>query len=434
MRVSTAADTAVRSAHRPSSRWAWALVIVGGLGFVLVAWLRVPWHWLPDGRQLTPVSPSDAFTRAQLARAESYSSAQRLLSLSSYAVSLLVTFGLGFSPLGARLLGRLRGWWWVRVTLGCFVLLLLGEVVTLPFALAIRRNALRAGLTNQDLAGWLRDDLLGLLVSTVFTAVGALVLIGLARRVPRAWPLCAGLLSALLVVLGSFVYPVAVEPLFNSFRSLPDGPLRTSILHLADVEHVKVDDVLVADASRRTTSLNAYVTGFGSTRRVVLYDNTVNDLKQPEIESVVAHELGHARHDDVLLGTVLGASGAALGVGLLALLVARPGVRRRSGITGVADPRAVALLLALTAAASFLASPVENTISRAIEARADLAALDATSDPAAFVQLQKRLAISSLQEPDPPAWDQFWFGSHPTAVQRIGMARTLEKMDDEGAR
>ena len=82
-------------------------------------------------------------------------------------MSLLVTFGLGLSPLGARLLGRLRGWWWVRVTLGCFVLLLLGEVVTLPFALLIRRNALAGGLTHQDLAGWLRDDLLGLLVSTV---------------------------------------------------------------------------------------------------------------------------------------------------------------------------------------------------------------------------------------------------------------------------
>jgi STE24 endopeptidase len=429
--VSTVDDAA---AGREAQRWAWLLVLVGGLGFVLVAWLLVPWHWLPDGRQITPVSPSEAFTHRQLVRADSYSSAQRTLSLTSYGVSLLVTFGLGFTPLGARLLGRLRGWWWVRVTLGCFLLLLIGELVTLPLALAIRHNALQAGLTNQDLAGWLRDDLVGLLVSTVFTAIGAMVLIGLARRLPRVWPLCAGVLSALLVVLGSFVYPLVVEPLFNRFTSLPAGPLRTSILRLAAVEHVRVDDVLVADASRRTTSLNAYVTGFGSTRRVVLYDNTVNDLKQAEIESVVAHELGHARHDDVLLGTVLGACGAALGVGLLGLIVARPGVRRRSGITGMADPRAVALLLALTAAASFLASPVENTISRAIEARADLSALDATRDPVAFVELQKQLAISSLQQPAPPEWDQLWFGSHPTPVQRIGMARTLAKAYDEGAR
>ena len=420
--------------ERSARTWAWVLVLLGGLGFVLVAWLRVPWQWLPDGQQITPVSPSEVFTHAQLVRADDYASAQRTLSLTSYAVSLLVTFVLGFTPLGARLLGRLRGWWWVRVTLGCLLLLLLGQVVTLPLALLIRRNALRAGLTNQNLADWLRDDLVGLLVSTAFTAIGALVLIGLARRLPSIWPLCAGVLSALLVVLGSFVYPLVVEPLFNTFTSLPSGSLRTSILRLADVEHVKVDDVLVADASRRTTSLNAYVTGFGSTRRVVLYDNTVNDLKQAEIESVVAHELGHARNDDVLLGTILGACGAALGVGLLALIVSLPGVRRRAGITGIADPRAVALLLALTAAGSFLASPVENTISRAIEARADLSALEATRDPDAFVELQKRLAISALQQPAPPAWNQFWFGTHPTAVQRIGMARTFAKAPDEVAR
>jgi STE24 endopeptidase len=136
----------------------------------------------------------------------------------------------------------------------------------------------------------------------------------------------------------------------------------------------------------------------------------------------------------VLLGTALGACGAALGVGLLALIVSLPGVRRRAGVTGIADPRAVALLLALTAAGSFLASPIENTISRAIEARADLSALDATRDPDAFVELQKRLATSSLQQPAPPAWNQFWFGTHPTAVQRIGMARTFAKASDEVAR
>jgi len=411
-----------------------AVAVVGAVIFVTLTVVLVPWHPVPGGGPSSLPAPDTVLSPEQLARAEAYAGPARWLGWSSLLVSLVVVCWLGFTEAGARLVGRLRGWWWVRVTLGCFLLLLIGELVTLPLALAIRHNALQAGLTNQDLAGWLRDDLVGLLVSTVFTAIGAMVLIGLARRLPRVWPLCAGVLSALLVVLGSFVYPLVVEPLFNRFTSLPAGPLRTSILRLAAVEHVRVDDVLVADASRRTTSLNAYVTGFGSTRRVVLYDNTVNDLKQAEIESVVAHELGHARHDDVLLGTVLGACGAALGVGLLGLIVARPGVRRRSGITGMADPRAVALLLALTAAASFLASPVENTISRAIEARADLSALDATRDPVAFVELQKQLAISSLQQPAPPEWDQLWFGSHPTPVQRIGMARTLAKAYDEGAR
>src|SRR5206468_3731899 len=120
-------------------------------------------------------------------------------------------------------------------------------------------------------------------------------------------------------------------PLFNHFTPLPDGELRTQVLALAEQEHVRVDDVLVADASQRTTTLNAYVSGFGSSRRVVVYDNLLDDLDRREVLSVVAHELGHARHDDVLTGSVLGAAGALVGVGLLALLAGSGG--------GVGDPR-----------------------------------------------------------------------------------------------
>jgi STE24 endopeptidase len=179
---------------------------------------------------------------------------------------------------------------------------------------------------------------------------------------------------------------------------------------------VRVDDVLVADASRRTTTLNAYVSGFGSSRRVVVYDNLVNDVDDREILSIVAHELGHARHDDVLTGSLLGAAGALLGVGLLGLLV---GGQTR----GPADPRQVPRVLALVAIATLLASPVENSISRRIETRADVASLRATKDPEAFSEVQKELALTSLADPTPYAWSQFWFGSHATTLQRIALAR-----------
>ena len=239
--------------------------------------------------------------------------------------------------------------------------------------------------------------------------------------------LWGGILGGLLVVLGSFVYPVVVEPLFNSFTPLPAGPLRTEILHLARVEKVHVSDVLVADASRRTTTLNAYVSGFGSTRRVVLYDNLVKDEPRSETLAVVAHELGHARHQDVLSGTALGAAGAVVGSGLLGLVMSRRRLLLRAGAGGPAAPEAVALLLALAAAGSLLASPVENTISRAIEARADRASIAATGDYPAFDRMQKQLAVRSLSDPTPPAWSQLWFGSHPTALQRIGMADALQR-------
>ena len=165
-----------------------------------------------------------------------------------------------------------------------------------------------------------------------------------ARRSPRRWPLWAGLAGALLTVLGSWVYPVVVEPLFNHFTPLPHGDLRTKILALAKKEHVQVSDVLVADASRRTTTLNAYVSGFGSTRRVVLYDNLVDDVPERETLVVVAHELGHAHHNDVVLGTALGATGVVFASGLLGLLFSRRRLLDRAGVPDPGQPEVVALL------------------------------------------------------------------------------------------
>src|SRR5690606_30084107 len=133
---------------------------------------------------------------------------------------------------------------------------------------------------------------------------------GCARRWPRAWPAVTGGLLGGLVLLGSFVYPVLVEPLFNDFEPLGGGELREEIFALADAEGVHIDDVLVADASRRTTRLNAYVSGYGATRRVVVYDTLVETLPRDQALSVVAHELAHARHRDVVTGSVLGATGA----------------------------------------------------------------------------------------------------------------------------
>ena len=229
-------------------------------------------------------------------------------------------------------------------------------------------------------------------------------------------------------MLGSFVYPVLVEPLFNDFTPLQDGPLRAGVLQLAEDEGVHVDDVLVADASRRTTTLNAYVSGFGGTRRVVLYDNLVRGVPREEALSVVAHELAHARHDDVLHGSLLGAAGAVPGIGLLGLVLGRATARRaaRPEMQNTAgDPAVVPRVLALVAVAGLLASPVQNGISRKIETRADVDAIVATGDPEAFVELQQQLATRSLADLTSPAWSQFWFGSHPTTRERIAIAGWL---------
>jgi STE24 endopeptidase len=400
-------------------RVALAVTVLAGLGFVLVAALWVPWHPVPGG-PVQDVPVGSVFSAAEIARAEHFARWARVWSWSSLAVSLLVVCLLGFSDLGRRLVARLPGRWWVQVVLAVALVLLVGRVATLPLDLAAQAHRRDHGLSTQSWAGYLSDVGRGWGVNVLVTSLAMLVLVGCARRWRRAWPAVAGPALAGLVVLGSFAYPVLVEPMFNTFTPLPDSSLRTAVLDLAEREGVPVDEVLVADASRRTTTLNAYVSGFGSTRRVVLYDTLVDDLPQDQALSVVAHELAHARHRDVVLGTALAGLGVAFGVGLLGLVAGLGRSRRELG-----EPTVVPWVLAVVAVGTLLASPVQNLVSRQIETRADVDALLATRDGPAFVAMQRELALRSLNDPTPPAWSQLWFGSHPTVLRRLAIAERL---------
>ncbi|HZX08747.1 M48 family metalloprotease, partial [Kribbella sp.] len=200
---------------------------------------------------------------------------------------------------------------------------------------------------------------------------------------------------------------------FNHFTSMPAGALRNDFLKLADADGVPVKDVLVADASKRTTALNAYVSGFGSTRRLVVYDTLLKDTPPAQIRLVVAHELGHAAEDDVLHGTLIGVLGTAFGITVLYLLL---GAR-------MADPRRTGLFVALVVAATTLASPVQNLVSRKIEARADYHSLRLTNDPQDFVAMQRDLAVRNISGLDPSGWRYWMFATHPTPPERIAMGR-----------
>jgi STE24 endopeptidase len=400
----------------------------------LAAWL-VPWSWVPGGH-LVPARASSLFTSAQIERAERVGTWRRALGWTSYALSFAVLAAIAFSSRGSRLVRRLVGGrrWWLAVPSVALVVLLVERLVTLPFSVASHAVELDYGTTRQGYGAWLVDVAKSLGVSWVTTSLLLLVLVGLARRWPRRWFLGAGAAALVLTFAGSFLYPVLVEPVFNRFTPMADGPFKQSVLALADQEGVTVDDVLVADASRRTTTLNAYVSGFGGTRRVVVYDNLLRDLTPAEARVVIAHELGHAKHDDVLLGTTLGSVGAVGGVALLALLLDSRRLRRAARLDapadGPADGTVVPLVLVLVALGAFLVSPVQNTVSRAIEARADRTSLEATGEADTFVRMQRQLALTSRADPTPPAWSQLWWGSHPTVLQRAGLPASLERAGD----
>jgi len=260
--------------------------------------------------------------------------------------------------------------------------------------------------------------------------LGAVVLLGfyaIARYSPGWWWLWAGLGAAALTVLLSFVFPVLVEPVFNKFTPMPAGPLREQLLELARRDEVPVRDVLVADASRRTRAVNAYVSGLGPTRRIVVYDTLLDRAEPAEVASVVAHELGHARDKDVVTGTVLGALGSAAAVTAVYLLGQWSALRHLAGVPDVADPRSVGLLVGLAAVAGLVAGPAQNALSRRIEARADAHALALTGDPVTFEAMEARLATVNLADPDPPRLEQLLFATHPTTVERIAAARAYAR-------
>jgi STE24 endopeptidase len=228
-------------------------------------------------------------------------------------------------------------------------------------------------------------------------------------------------------MLLSFVLPVIVEPIFNRFTPMPDGPQRTQLIALADTDGVPVRDVLIADASRRTRAVNAYVSGFGPTRRIVVYDTLLTEATPDEVAGVVAHELGHAKDNDVLTGTVLAALQAALGVIALYLLGSFTPLLRLAGVDGIGQPRAIALLVALGALAGLAAGPTQALVSRRIEARADAHAMALTGDPASFEAMQLRLSTVNLSDPDPPTWEYVMTASHPSTVERMAAARAYAR-------
>ncbi|MGY1603387.1 M48 family metallopeptidase [Geodermatophilus sp. SYSU D00815] len=419
---------------RGSARAALVVAVLLGAAFVLVVVLRTPWSVLPTppGGSV-PVDPTAGVPADVVARADSFAAAIRPASLANLVLGLAVTAVLGLTRLGARLVRAVAaplggGWVW-QVLLGTLALTVVGRLVTLPLSVYGEVVRHRYGLSTRSWPLFLRDVAVNTAIDAGLTALGVLALVVLARRVPRLWWAWAAGAAAALVVLGSFLYPVVIEPAFNRFESLPAGELRTAILALAEENGTPVEDVLVSDASRRTTALNAYVSGFGSTRRVVLYDTTLANLPDDEIESIVAHELGHVATDDVLTGTLMGALGAAAGVALLGRLLTWAPLLRRAGADGPGDPRVVPLLLLLVAAGTLLATPVQNLVSRHVEARADVHALDLTADPEAFVSMQRRLAATNLAQPDPPAAWQWFFGSHPTAAERVALARDWTELD-----
>jgi STE24 endopeptidase len=286
-------------------------------------------------------------------------------------------------------------------------------VTTLPIGAVAHERAADVGLSTQDWGSWLVDRGRSTAISAVIAGGGAALFLGLVRKVPRHWWAPGSV--AVVAIGAAFLYasPLVLDPLFNKFTKLPPGQTRADVLELARKSGVDVGEVYEVDASRRTTAANAYVTGLGHSKRVVLYDNLIKDFSRDETRLVVAHELGHVHYKDVPRGLIFLLLVAPAGMFAVQRLTERLTPER--GTAGMLP--ALALSIGIV---SFGVTVISNQLSRRVEARADTYSLRLTGEPEPFIGMERRLAVKNISDPDPPGVQTFLFGTHPPTIERIG--------------
>lgn len=277
--------------------------------------------------------------------------------------------------------------------------------------------------SNQSLKDWLTDQLKGLAIGAPLGLI-LLELLYLALRLTGdAWWLWAAGGLLLFNVLLSNLAPVLIMPLFNKYVPLGDEhkDLEERLLGLAKRAGTKVKGVFKFDMSKRTKAANAALTGIGNARRIVLGDTLINEFTPDEIETVLAHELGHHVHKDIpfliTTGTIL------VTLGLFIASQALDSAVTFFSFTSAADIAALPALSLILSAYGLLTQPLENALSRWRENMADDYALRSTGKHEAFASAFTRLANQNLGEIDPEKWVVFMFYSHPPLGERIEKAR-----------
>ncbi|MGH2868781.1 MAG: M48 family metalloprotease [Solirubrobacteraceae bacterium] len=360
-----------------------------------------------------PVDLRDYFSPSEIERGSRYARPQRALSLARSAVDLAAISFLVLRPPA----------WLTRpghrpVAGGALAGALLATglaLPTLPLSAIARRRAMAVGLDTQSWPDWGRDLTKAGAISGIFASGAGAAVVAATRQWPRSWwaPAAAGsvMFGAVLAALA----PVVLAPIFNDFTRLPEGETRRDVLDLAAAAGVRVGEVYSIDASRRTTAANAYVTGLGPTKRVVLFDTLLDRYSRDEVRMVVAHELGHVRYRDVprnIAYAALIAPATALAVQRLSWALS----------TERGTP---ATLPSLALAAGLVTAPVGvigNRLSRALERRADQYSLELAGAPAAFVAFERTIALQNVADLKPPRWISRLMATHPPTDERIGAA------------
>ncbi|AGL00424.1 M48 family metallopeptidase [Desulfoscipio gibsoniae] len=388
------------------------LIILTGVFSLLFLWFT-----LFPGRPSPEIS--QYFSARQVSQGRDYVRGMRLVFIGGFITQTVFLLWLVFGGRAvaiSRWIQQFTGGGLVSYVAFFLVLWLLLRLINLPFDLfGSYYWQHRWGFSTQSLGNWWLDYFKSAGLEVVLSAVGVALLFWIIGRWSSAWWLVGAAFLSLWLVVQSYLWPVLVSPLFNRFEPTKDPAVIAMVDELSQKAQLPVDRVLVMDASQRTTKANAYFTGLGSTRRIVLYDNLLADYPADEVRAVVAHEMAHWSKGHIIQGLGLGILANFIIWGLLFIIL-------KTTIPspyGHYPPYTWAVIVLFMALVSFAASPVMNHFSRNMEFEADRVGVQLTGDAPAAERLQVNLATKNLSDVAPPAYIEWFSYSHPPALARI---------------
>jgi STE24 endopeptidase len=412
-----------------------ARLLLGARVILLLLFAPDPTAWAAD----IPASPAPAFnveaaTRAYLnrvppdkkARSDAYFEGGYWLQLWQF----LWGFAIGLLLLETRLSARMRDLTgrltrFKPLQSAAYAIPYIVAVALLSFPLTIYSDFFREhqyGLANQNFGGWFGDWVMGLMVSVILGSLLFMALFGVVRRLPRSWHVWGAVVTCAFMVVTVAIAPVFIAPLFNKYTPLEDPKVVEPILRLARANGIAADKVFEMNASKQTRRISANVSGFLGTMRITLNDNLLNRSSLPEVQAVMAHEMGHYVLNHVFKLLLFFGVGIVIGFALLRWatdrLLSRFGARW--GISGVGDLAVTPLVVLIFSTYSFLLTPLTNSLVRMHEREADMFGLNAARQPDGFAEAALKLGEYRKMEPGPI--EEWIFFDHPSGATRIRTA------------
>ena len=415
------------------SQWSRLLFVLALAGATMILERQAP------GGDAPPSDPGASFadkarqyfTAEELARGRAYARGRYLLYGARTALTLGLFGLLALSPLSATIrnasVSVAGGRVWLTIGVFGLLLALLYHLATFPVSLYggfLREHAF--GLSRQTFGAWAWDYTKGALINAVILLPLLMLLYSCIRWDPVRWYLPVWVVVIVVMSLLAELSPILLDPLFHTFRPVQDHGLVQRLRALTDRAGVAVGPILEIDASSKTTKTNAYFTGFGRSRRIVLYDTLITTSTPEEVELIVAHELGHWRRHHIWKGMAISAISSLAALWLIARLLNAAAESGRFGFAHPADPVSLPLLLLLFLLFTILTTPIQMAISRAFEREADLESLRLSENPKAFIASEVTLARSNLSDINPPRVIVWLLYTHPPILERIAMAEAFQ--------